>query len=382
MSLFNDWRPKCWSDFKGGDVGTRYLMNRVSTGKHPNAVWLTGPPGVGKSSLAYLYVRSTLCPNREEGSSEGCGTCPTCLGTDNTNITYYLVRDSSSAKEVLEDLVEVANTRPVIKDKDGTRADQYRRFIIIDEAELIHPTTFSVLLNPLEYSASTTTWILISMEPDKLPYITREAMESRCKEVNLNPIPIEVVKDHLASLSGGVDLGVIDLVSEFSGGNMRRAWSILELLVDSGVTTRLEASKALLGNASEDVRAQLWAALASKDVTTLKSIVSSWSSLEPSVIGKCLMDDVTKHQPISIPLVRVLDNYIRFKTSLLGSLLMVLGERVKLDSSENSLPVVEESKALIPLGSSPSPEFCTDLGRQILLTSLANQDLFRLKEFK
>lgn len=249
-TLFNQHRPVTINEIDVGSLNNKlpisYIKRCISgISPHPNAIYLCGSPGSGKSLLANLYARGTLCLNREEGSYEACGICDVCIGKDTTNIHYHLVRDSSSTKEALDELIQYAETKPLYR--EGCNEHNNRRFIIIDEAELIHPTTIAALLNPLEYGPDTTTWILISMQPDKLSPIVREAIESRCKQLIIHPFSKEYIANYL---KGELDEELINIIANNSNGNMRRAWSLVELIRGSGVSA-FHAFNYLIGISNE-----------------------------------------------------------------------------------------------------------------------------------
>lgn len=284
MSLFNDNRPRSWTEFEGQEIPITYLRNRVIDGKHPNAIYIHGPSGCGKSSLAFLYAKTSLDPLRAEGDDS---ITTSAYDKDHPNITYHLVRDSSSTKEALDRLVSISMSKPIAK--DGLREDQYRRFIILDEVELIHPTTFSLLLNPLEYSPSTTTWILISMEPDKLPPITREAIESRCKELRLNPLTTEQIS---CLINREVDnWEVSKFIAKYSGGNARKAWSLVEVLNGADCLSLEGAEQYLLSGIGKDNRIRMWKYFFEGNTSKVVDIISQWPD-NRALLGQLLMEDL------------------------------------------------------------------------------------------
>lgn len=300
-----------WDQIKGQDIPVIYLRNRVKDGSHPNAIYISGKPGSGKSTLANIYTKSVLDPNRPEGSD--CLRSREAYDRDYANLTYHLVRDSSSTKEAVERLSTIARSKPILT--NGIREDQYRRFIVLDEVELIHPTTFSMLLNPLEYSPPTTTWILISMEPDKLPAITREAIESRCKELRLNSLSREDIASMLNQELDNMELSLF--IARFSNGNARKAWSIAEVLSGSDSLSLEGAENYLLQSARTENRVQMWKYLSSNNVEGIVSITKEWPK-DRSIVGPLLIEDLVsimaKYEDAEvIPVLRSLQNWISSK---------------------------------------------------------------------
>jgi DNA polymerase III subunit gamma/tau len=309
MSIANEFRPSSWGEFLGSNIGVDYLKSAIRTNKHPSAIILTANPGCGKSSLAQLYTRATLCIEREEGSIEGCGRCSVCKGEDTSNITHYLVKDSSGAKDNIERLVDISYTKPHIR--EGIREDQYRRFIVIDEAELIHPTTISALLNPLEYPPSTTTWILISMDSSKLPLITREAIESRCKEIRLKPLSISSIASLLEE-RGGASSEIALLIAKACNFNTRRAWSLLELVGNKSLD---EVRNHFLGEATDTNRREMWQALSNGEIHKVRGMVSRWEQLiDNSSLINLLMEDLIEMDRPPLDLIRGLAEWSRSTT--------------------------------------------------------------------
>jgi DNA polymerase III gamma/tau subunit len=345
MVMANEYRPSKWEDFKGTNIGVDYLKSCIRTNNHPSAALITGLPGCGKSTLAQLYTRSTLCPNRKVGEADGCGRCSICMGEDTTNITYYLVKDSSGAKENVERLVDTSYTKPVVI--EGVREDQYRRFVVVDEAELIHPTTISALLNPLEYPPSTTTWILISMDSHKLPLITREAIESRSKEIRLRSIDKETIEGLLIDKTG-VDKEVASLIARFSNSNVRRAWSLLEMMRGMEVEA---IRNHFLGTATPSNRQDMWQSLSKGEVTKVRAIVSSWeNSIEPNNLCSLLLEDLIEMDTTPIELLKSLEAWNRSNTKypLLAALLPY--RDFYIDIPITPIPIQPPPKAVIPIG--------------------------------
>ena len=108
------------------------INNKVDNSLAINSILITGKPSVGKSVLARIYARSTLCKNRKENSYIGCGKCDICTGKDTTNIFYHTISDLTEARKVIEKFVEESKSLPIAKD---VRKDQFRKFFILDECE-------------------------------------------------------------------------------------------------------------------------------------------------------------------------------------------------------------------------------------------------------
>lgn len=136
-SLGNEKRPKSFSEFSGSDNGpVKYLEAVIKNNKHPNCIFLTGGSGTGKTTLAKLYAKATLCLNRKQGEHEPCGKCTNCIANEPENIFEYTVKEASDFKSAIGSIVTLTKSQPVLSDLDNDlREDQFRRFIILDEIQ-------------------------------------------------------------------------------------------------------------------------------------------------------------------------------------------------------------------------------------------------------
>lgn len=281
-SLANERRPTKFSEYVG-DSG--YLQAVIAKNMHPQALWVTGPPGSGKTTIANLYVRATLCRERPPGSHEACGQCDVCLGDNNDNIHQYVVRDATEAKEAFSELAEVAKGAP---HTDTDRADKRRVFIIVDEIQNASRQAISTLLNPLEFGPPTTTWILISMDPERLDPVVRAAIESRCVEEQLRSLTPKDIASRLMQ-AYPISQEVAISLARISEGNFRKAWSKLEFLLAKYEPEQIDDSL-VVGRAHGAARKQLLGALAARDVSSVRAIVDSWQNLDYA--GRLLIEDI------------------------------------------------------------------------------------------
>jgi DNA polymerase-3 subunit gamma/tau len=74
--LARKWRPQTFDDVSGQAHVTTPLRNAIRTGRVPHAILLTGPRGVGKTTLARILAR---CLNCDKGPTDTpCGECDPC----------------------------------------------------------------------------------------------------------------------------------------------------------------------------------------------------------------------------------------------------------------------------------------------------------------
>ena len=136
-SLANRYRPNRFSEVVGQEQYVKSFQDIIVNNKHnlAQAIFLTGASGVGKTSLSMLYAKATLCSNRSQDEYEPCGVCDVCTGKDESSIHYYSVSSATEARDVIDQLSDIARQLPT--PRKAVRVDQNRRFIIIDETQLL-----------------------------------------------------------------------------------------------------------------------------------------------------------------------------------------------------------------------------------------------------
>ena len=304
--LANEHRPKFFRDFITNDeydLGSPANILRETIKKNYHSVLgniaLLGPSGCGKSSLSKLHSRATLCYNRLEGDYEPCGECPVCLGEDTSNIAEYTIHNPTAAWEPVRELIQLSRQAPVIN-REGIRADQYYRFIILNEIQQASPELLALLYDAMEYAPATTIWILISMDEDKLrkkSEQTAEAIIGRCADLHLSSFSDSAMTANIVSKTD-INYDAAMAIAKLSKGNMRRVWNNVasyRVLVDedSEITEDL-VLYSRSGGATKENRLTMWQALAKGDGKTVKGIIDEWTekAADIKLVGNLLQMDI------------------------------------------------------------------------------------------
>ena len=184
----------------------------------PNAFMLTGPTGVGKTTLSRMIARYLNC---EKLSS--CGKCDSCLDMDKEDHADYQEVNGSTKgnKADVQELIDSASFQPTCN----------IRIMAIDEAHRMSYAGVQALLKPLEEPPSRTLWIISTSEPDRIP--NSHAVRGRCMVFNLERPGKQEISDHLLNIAKKEKLKwatepVVEVVTEASNGQVRDAVQILE----------------------------------------------------------------------------------------------------------------------------------------------------------
>lgn len=164
----------------------------ASATSHDSAMthsWLvTGPPGSGRSNLAYAFAASLLCRNG------GCGDCANCI---QVNARTHPDLASLTTERVIISIDEV---RALVQSSQYSPAVSRYRVIVIEDADRMAERTSNVLLKALEEPPERTVWILCApSEADLIPTI-----RSRVRSVRLR-VPSVADVAQLIIARDGVD---------------------------------------------------------------------------------------------------------------------------------------------------------------------------------
>ena len=215
--------------------------------------WLiTGPPGSGRSNLAYAFAASLLCRN------QGCGACADCRQVaarthpDLATLTTERV------------IISIDEVRALVSSSQYSPSVSRYRVVVIEDADRMAERTSNVLLKALEEPPERTVWILCApSEADLIPTI-----RSRVRSVRLRVPSIDNVAQLLVSRDG-VDyaeaeraarhaqshIGMAHRLATNEAAALRRAESIELIVGMRGVHDAVMGAARLLEIATDDAKA-------------------------------------------------------------------------------------------------------------------------------
>ena len=215
--------------------------------------WLiTGPPGSGRSNLAYAFAAALLCPRG------GCGECADCrnvVARTHPDLSYL------ATERVIISIDEV---REFVLSSQYSPSTADYRVVVIEDADRMAERTSNVLLKALEEPPARTVWILCApSEADLIPTI-----RSRVRSVRLTVPSLELVAQLLRDRDG-VDavtaersarlaqnhIGMARRLATNAEASARREETVRLVLGMTGVSDAVTAAARLLAIATDDAKA-------------------------------------------------------------------------------------------------------------------------------
>ena len=150
-----------------------YNLNKKDT--LPNKILLSGEKGIGKSTLAYHLINSVLSENEEYQYDLNNYTI------NSKNKTYKLIQNKSNPNFHLLDIekekknIDISQVRELIFNLNKSSFNNKKRFVLVDNIELLNINSVNALLKVLEEPNDNIIFILINNNKKIL-----DTLKSRC----------------------------------------------------------------------------------------------------------------------------------------------------------------------------------------------------------
>ena len=153
----------------------KYLFKLYKNDKLPNKFLLSGEKGIGKSTLAYHLINLILSENEEYAYDlENC-----VINIDNKS--FKLIQNKSNPNfnliDVIDDKknIDINQIRDLITNLNKSSFNKKKRFVLIDNIELLNINSINALLKIIEEPNDNVSFILINNNKKVL-----STLKSRC----------------------------------------------------------------------------------------------------------------------------------------------------------------------------------------------------------
>ena len=392
--LSRKWRPQNFGDVVGQGHVTQTIQNAIKLERIGHGYIFTGPRGVGKTTVARVLAKVLNCKNPKENNP--CNVCGHCEEiTDGRNMDV-LELDGASNRGI----DEIRELRESVKYPPNS--GNYRVYII-DEVHMLTKEAFNALLKTLEEPPAHVVFILATTDPHKIP----QTILSRTQRFDFRRISIELISNHLVEILNREDINfedeAINLIAKKADGSMRDSLSLLDQVIAySGDKLEVEPVRSSLGIIHDSLYINLFSGIATKNISSILSeldglfngghsindFISGFNEIMRNALVTASGVDI-KTLPVEITemvsgsnsifhkmdLLRILELSMNFETKLryvqqpqiaLESLFIklasmdscvvvrdVLAGNVKIDSTQNSEPVVMVEKPKVVVQEKP-----------------------------
>lgn len=254
-ALYRKYRSKTLNDVIGQGHVTQILSQAITSGRISHAYLLTGPRGVGKTSVARIMAHEI-----------------NNLPYDEDNVSLDIIEIDAASNNGVED---IRNLRDKVQIAPVAAS---KKVYIIDEVHMLSKAAFNALLKTLEEPPEHVVFILATTNVEKIP----ATILSRTQRFSFRPINVNDAAAHLRYISDQEQIKITDdaleLIARRGDGSFRDSISLLDQLAslidtDSGHEITKTAIEQTLGLASSQIIDQLITAVEKRDLKSLTTLL-------------------------------------------------------------------------------------------------------------
>ncbi len=255
-ALYRQYRSTSFDEVLGQEHITETLKNSIAKQSIGHAYLLSGPRGVGKTSVARILAYAV---NGLPYDADG-------------NHLDIIEIDAASNRRIdeIRSLRERVHIAPV--------SATYKVYII-DEVHMLTKEAFNALLKTLEEPPAHVIFILATTDAHKLP----DTIVSRCIRFTFRPIDQAAIAQHLTHIAQSENITIsdeaVELLAQHGDGSFRDSISLLDQVKNAGETIELADIERALGLAPDALVEQIFSAVSAGNPKALDdTLLAAYSS--------------------------------------------------------------------------------------------------------